>query len=488
MRSSLTSLIAITLLAATTASAKELWEQPWIEVRTPHFRIVSALPEKRTVALADELEDFRAAVQLVTHIGRFEERIATTVYVLPYAVEQLGFRSHISGFFMPQMRANYAAVIPLPPGLLDEALKHEYIHFLVRNRDVLSYPPWFDEGLAEVLQTLKAQGAVIEYGLPTRMRVEWLNSGRWMPFAKLLETRDLFRLNANDTAMFYAQAWLLMHFLLIGRPDHQFDVDSRAFLGSIEAGVQPSAAFEQAFGLPVASLDPLLARYARDNVRHRRISLGQAPPMAPTSVRNVAADTIAAEMGVLLRLREETDEAKRYWEAAIALNPNNCIALAGIGDYHKIAGRFDEAAPYFEKAIAVEPENALAELDYAEFLLDRARAAHDPDAVHSDLAAARQHLERSYDLDPDNPETLAMNGVSYMFVGEPLHKAIESLRVAHEMVPSQPAIKLLLAEAYAESGEFDSATKLLLSLVASSDTKVAEQAALMLGKLTSTAQ
>lgn len=40
-------LIALVLCAAPSVSAKELWERPWIEVRCPHFVIVSALPEKR---------------------------------------------------------------------------------------------------------------------------------------------------------------------------------------------------------------------------------------------------------------------------------------------------------------------------------------------------------------------------------------------------------------------------------------------------------
>jgi tetratricopeptide (TPR) repeat protein len=58
-------------------------------------------------------------------------------------------------------------------------------------------------------------------------------------------------------------------------------------------------------------------------------------------------------------VRDEVDEAKRYWDAALALNPNNTQALVGIGDYHKFANRFDEAQPYDEKAIALEPQTPI---------------------------------------------------------------------------------------------------------------------------------
>ena len=37
---------------------------------------------------------------------------------------------------------------------IDEGLKHEYVDFLMRNRDALMYPTWFEEGFASVLSTL----------------------------------------------------------------------------------------------------------------------------------------------------------------------------------------------------------------------------------------------------------------------------------------------------------------------------------------------
>jgi FimV-like protein len=484
LRQSFICVFLMALAAAAGAAPKELWDLPWIEVRSPHFVIVSALTEKRTVAVARDLEDFRAAVQLVTHIGRVDERIGTTVYVLPYAVEKLGFKSHISGFFVPQMRANYAAVIPMPAGHLDEILKHEYVHFLVRNRDVLSYPPWLDEGLAEALQTLTVRRDVIEYGASTPVRVQWLRSAPWLSFAKVIETRDVFGLMSTETAMFYAQSWLLVHYLMVGRPAHKFDAESRVFLDLIDAARPPIQAFEEAFGIPALQLDGMLRRYADGRVPHERVPLGQPLGDLPTEVRPVARDAIAADMGMLLLLRGEYEEAKRYFDVAIGMNPNNGRALAGLGEYHKVAHRFDAALPYYEKALALAPQDAYAELDYAEFVLDRARAAQDPATIQRDLELARHHLARSYELDPENPETLAMNGVSYLFVGEPLHKAVESLKAAHEMLPSQPAIKLLLAHAYAESGERESAIELLTSL-AWGDPQIADQASRLLDKLTS---
>jgi FimV-like protein len=481
LRAPLTLVVLLTF-AATAVAADELWDHPWLEVSSPHFVIVSALAKERTVELARELESFRGAAQVVMNVAGIEERIPTTVYVLPYRVEKLGFKKSIAGFFMPQMRANYAAVIPVS-GRLDETIKHEYVHFLVRNRDGVGYPPWLDEGFAEVLQTMTTRGRTIEYGKPIRERYQWLYNGQWMPFAQLLEIRDVADLDRADTPMFYAQSWLLMHYLMAGQHERKFDAQQQGFFDLLEAGASPTDAFEQAFELPVMRIRFTLTRYNKAKPRPIRARLSQSLPEVTTRALTVSADSIAAQMGALLLLRGDRDEAARYWNAALAMNPNNGAALVGLGDIHLLAGRFDAARAYYEQAIAAEPLNAYHELDYGEYFLARARAGDDTTRIAGDLATARRHFARSYELDPRNPETLAMNGASYLFNGEPLHKALESLTLAYQMLPSQPGIKLLLAQAYAESGERAAATRLLRSLIAWSHADTAAEARKLLARL-----
>jgi tetratricopeptide (TPR) repeat protein len=510
------------LTTAIPAWAKELWEQPWLEARSPHFVIVSAISEGQTVDLARELEDFREAVQIVTNIGRFEERIPTTLYVLPRRVEELGFTANVGAYFMPLMRANYAVVAPwsaptaapnayctdsqprrsryepaVPQscmwtrpnagsGLeLDRLMKHEYVHFLVHNHGGLNYAPWFDEGYAEMLATLTVRGPVIEYGQATPDRISWLQYAKWMSFASLLETRNVVALNSENNGKFYVQSWLLLHYLMNGRTERDFEKDNAAFIDLTEAGVRPTDAFERAFGVKVARLDLSLARYWK-RLRLNRVTLAQPLPEVTVQVVPVAADSIAAQLGVLMLQFQKTDEAKRYWDAAIALNPNNVTALVGLGDVHKLAGRFDDAQRYYEKAIAVEPENAHAELNYGEYLLARATTEVAEERTAQLLMEARRHFARSYGLDPNNPETLAMNGSSYLFPGQAVDKALQSLTASHEMLPSQPDIKLLLATAYLKAGDRTDAIDLLRSLVTWSHGKTGEAANKLLHKLAPT--
>jgi tetratricopeptide (TPR) repeat protein len=206
------------------------------------------------------------------------------------------------------------------------------------------------------------------------------------------------------------------------------------------------------------------------------LALSQPLPDATTEVFRVTADAIASQLAVLALHWHEFDEAKRYWDAALVLNPNNTLALVGLGGYEKRTGRFDEAQPYYEKALALEPQNAYAELDYAEYFLDRGTVGKDPGENTTDLTEARRHFARSFKLDPQNPETLAMNGASYLRPGESLDKALESLTEAHAMLPSQSQITFLLARAYVLSGNPTKAEPLLRAIVAWGQPGTADEA------------
>src|SRR5687767_1987715 len=121
-------LALLALLAGAPAAADELWERPWIEVRTPHFTLLSALGEERSVALARDLESFRRSAERVTNIGRFEERIPTYVYVLPHRVGELGLTRDTAGYLVAEMRANHALIARVGRVDVPEMLRHEYVH------------------------------------------------------------------------------------------------------------------------------------------------------------------------------------------------------------------------------------------------------------------------------------------------------------------------------------------------------------------------
>lgn len=447
-------------------SAKELWERDWNEVRSSHFVFVSALDESRTRELVRDLEHFRQAAEIVTNIGRFDERITTTVYVFPSRVREFGIADGTLGYFAPRMRENLAAVSSISGIELDNVIKHEYLHFLIHNRDSLRYPPWFDEGFAEVMETLETEGRRVTYGEPDASRIASLNSHAWMSFNKLIETRSTQQLDGATRSLFYAQSWLLTHYLMFGRPERTFAADNVAYLRRVENGEPGVAAFEAAFGVRVSRLRRTLERYGARRLRVVALNLTTPLIEVDAVARALAPDEIAARLGALLLARGDESGAKRHFDGALALNPSNAKAIVGSAEILTHERNFDAAAPLYEKAIVIEPANAHHELDYGKHFLTRAALEADDGRRRELVREARKHFSRSYKIDPNNPETLARNGLSYLIEGANLDRGIESLEAAHEMLPSNGDIRADLARMYIEVGKPEKAREHLSTIVA----------------------
>jgi tetratricopeptide (TPR) repeat protein len=500
-----TGLLAV-LFSGGACAGQELWQRDWVQVSSPHFVIVSAMNESRTVELTKELEDFRVAVRRAADLQPFEERIPTRVYVFPQALDEFGFRhfgstwpvfpclrgehcykpieaNRVVGYFAPRMRGNYAAIVDSSGHSSDDVLKHEYVHYLLRNSETHTFPLWFDEGYAQMFQTLSVNGTTIEYGrLPRRPR-DMLAGLPWMSFEKLLEVRDSSELKGSQPAMFYAQSQLLLHYLMLRGDRAAFQAQLRRFLAAGESGMTSSEAFEQGFGIEVDRLRATLIRYAAGRTRYRKLRLPAPLPAVDVTTRPVTSDSIAAQLGWLLLGLGEKSEARRYWDAALKLNPDNARALVGEADQLAANAEFADAEVNYRRAIELEPHDGYHELDYGAYFLYRARLTDDPEIRDGLLVEARRHFARSYAIDPNDPETLALNGSSYLFPGQPLLKAVQSLRAAHEMLPSQPRIRLLLAQAYAVGGDDGRAAALLRSVVAWDDPESAVPARELLDRI-----
>jgi tetratricopeptide (TPR) repeat protein len=149
------------------------------------------------------------------------------------------------------------------------------------------------------------------------------------------------------------------------------------------------------------------------------------------------------------------------------------------------AGRFADGEPLYRRALELEPGSALHELDFGEHLLVRAEREKDPALVRRYLAEARSRFARSHRLDPDNPEPLAAHGASYIDDPEPGsgEKAVASLAAAHERLPSQAEIKLLLARAYIAAKQPEQARPLLRSVATWAESSWANRAGELLATL-----
>lgn len=434
------------------ARAAPLWEKDWIEVRTPNFVISSALDQKKSLDLARHLENFRSVVGKFTTIGQVAERVPTHIYLFPSRAPEVGLEKDIAGYYSGQMRGNYMPMYFQSYKEALEILQHEYTHFLMYNHSDHVYPAWYVEGFAEFLSSVTLEGSSATYGGPPERNIDWLRYGNWEPFEKILDPRDLQKRSGRRMAMFYAQSWALVHYLMLDRTAGNFQKDFALYLELQASGRSVEDAFADAFGESHRDLKKNITRKFEKGIRYFKITLAAPIPDSDLAARSLRADEIAARIGFLALLIGKKDDAQKYYEAALNENPDNAPALVGMADLHKFAKRYDQAIPLYERAIALEPDQALHELDYGEYFQTRARQEPDVNMKKQWIELARDHFERSLALDEGNPEALAMYGTTYLIEGESPGKGLDKLILASNNLPANFSIKMYLARAYVAAG------------------------------------
>jgi Flp pilus assembly protein TadD len=441
----------------------------WTEVRTPGFRVVSTAAPASTLGLIRHLELFQAVVAQITNVQKFEAQVPTHIYVFETEAAFRPFvdRRGISGYFLPQLRANYVGMrAPRSIGDTQELILHEYVHFLMHNKKNIFYPRWYSEGYAELLSTVAREDERIVIGSIPEKWTGWLANGEWIPIRRVIRAGSLDGWSRSEVAMFYAESWALVQFLHFGRPDgNRTAQHMRRYLDLVEAGEEGPKAFEAAFGLRVASLDRTVRRYLGRGVKGLRLSADSfdLTPADPR-IRPLTPYEAYNELGTLAIARGDGERAETLFTAALREDPEDARAHAGLGDALKFQKQWQEAEPYFRRAAELSPDDPLIQLDLAEYLHEAALSARPTSERPERLREARRHYARSRELDPSVPETYAMYGRSYLAVGENHAKAIESLEHADSLLPANYSIKFQLARAYALNGREDAARHIVQRL------------------------
>ena len=436
------------LAAGPLATAKELYELPWIEARSTNFIVNSAISEKETIAAVRDLEDFRRVVAIFSNVSRVDEQIPTRVFLLPGPAAELGLGADIGGYFMPGMRANFALARRTPGMPISTILQHEYAHFLMRNHSGQAYPRWYDEGFAELVSTIRFKDGQVTFGGADPNRVSWLTRGSWLPYARVVDDAwSRGKRSREDVAQFYAQAWALTHYLMMGPDGDKFPARSARYLELLEAGTPPKVAFETAMEQTVSGLPRQITAYLPRS-KGLRFSLDEPYPASDIKLVRLAVPEIAAALGKLSARIGKSDVAARYYAVALAGNPNQPLALTGQADQLLMEKRYAEAGPLYERAVAAEPDNPAHYVDMGEYFVFQAEDTEDPDERRRLLGLARQQYVKGHKLDEENPELLAKYGYSFQLPGEPVEKGLDTLELAHQILPSDFTIKLALARSY----------------------------------------
>jgi tetratricopeptide (TPR) repeat protein len=482
-------LVAAGLLALLSCATQALHHRAWVEVETRHFEIVSSLGEEATLELARDAELFHAAVEFVVGLplppGAAPLRI--------YAFDGRGFSRPFAVRGAPSalLESPREALLVLRTGGgwrsdATRAVRHAYVHYLLRNQLRLELPLWFDEGVAVFLSTADVGGNHAVLGKPPEETVKLLRREQWVPLGRILEAHSLQDWGPRKRAVFAAEAWAFAHYLNFGPEGGSRGRAQLAdYLRAVQTGTPYEQAVEQAFGRSSAELDRDVRRYARgERFDAVAVRLRRAGQILAAETRSLPPDEVSSRLGWLSLTLDRPAQAERHFRRALAREPANARAHSGLGAVARLERRWDEALAHHRRALERAPDDPLGWLDACVTDYARGEASPAPDVRAEAAAEVRRLCARSLELDPRQPEANAVQGASYLLDAREPERSRAALERAHAQLPASFELQLELARLLALQGEPARARELAVGVLSRTDSNaVRSQAEAILATL-----
>ncbi len=181
-------------------------------------------------------------------------------------------------------------------------------------------PRWFEEGFAELFSTFEVAHGKVRWGQAIQDHVEYLAYNRLRPLQPILSTTSdsgLFN-DANRTGLFYAQSWLLTHYLVVGKQEGQREGLVR-YLRALET-MSDDEAFRTGFGMSYEELGSRLSSYM--NGGRYSISILPLPEVPQDSqIGTAPRATVEAALARLAMATGHLDLATQHADNATVLAP-----------------------------------------------------------------------------------------------------------------------------------------------------------------------
>ncbi len=476
------------LLLITSVSHSYPGEVAWIEVRSPHFSVVTDAGEKRGREVALRFEQMRAV---------FGALLTRAKVNLPVPLQIVAFRdTKEMKQHVPLWKGKPAQVSGLFEGnddrtfiMLDmsvddpwQVVFHEYAHQLLNGNTSARFQPWFEEGFAEFFSTIKINGEEAEIGLPPENDVQVLRQASLPKVADLfLVQRDSSTYNesSDHRSLFYAQSWLVVHYLYDKQLTRKLD---SYFEMAVDKAVSVEDAIQQAFGLSASDFDKVLHQYlSSDRFAYSTVPIPPliessrfaAKPLAPLDAKAVLAD-------MHLHSPDYAGRAVGEFLEVLQAQPDNVAALRGLGYAYLLEKDFPHAGEYFRQAVEHDSEDPRT-LYYSALMIEMQEGpglGND----RQELEVIQKRLEKAVALDPEFADAYCRLAFTYVSQGK-LEEALKMMVKAVTLKPRSLAYALNLAQLYAMNQRFDQALALLQPLTKTSDSRFAAQAAQMLARV-----
>jgi hypothetical protein len=346
----------------------------WVEVRSPHFSVVSDSNEEQARRVADQFERMRS----VFHTLFPEIPIDTLGSITVLAVkDKKDFRElepaaylakgqlKLGGLFLRRADKNYVLLRLNAAGEHPYAVVyHEYTHLLMSRAEWI--PLWLNEGLAEFYQNTDIREKEVALGQPSPENLILLSQNRLLPLATLftIDHTSPYYHEENKGSIFYAESWALTYYLEL-RDSREKTNQLLDYAQLLSQHVDAVTAATRAFG-DLKELQSALEAYVRQG-SFQYFRVPGATDVDDSAFQfhvlsNVQADAVRADF---LAYNQRTADARALLDRILQEDPNNVLAHETMGFLEFQEHHIDEARNSYAQAVKLDSQSYLAHYYFA---------------------------------------------------------------------------------------------------------------------------
>ncbi len=431
-------------------------DRKWRYYQSEHFHLYSDRAERIVAEQIKGLELFRAAVYWLTGLEPRKHQHRTDILLLGRNVhfKKLFRKQNVIGFMQSGTRRNLL-VVGNTGGTSTgphEVSFHSYVHYLVRNVSVFRYPPWYDEGFAELLSTLIHEDGFVMVGrAPAYHAYMWANEPR-MSLSRMFSTKSLSELSRTERSQFNTTSWLFVHYVMFSEASrsNKLVAKNSRFLELLNGGQPWETAFVTAFEIGVDEMYARIKEYAGESLPIYEIPDHLLDFEAGYQSRDLNRDEAAYFLAYAINA-DNPGEARRMLRTTFERNPEDWRALAGIGVTYQMEGDFATARKLTSQALDRDEGDYLLHIEYADALQASCLDRHSECVKEGVPEKLLTHYQRAYELEPDLLETNFTYASQLIVLGKAA-EALPKLLRARELLPSHYLTTRRLGEAYLASG------------------------------------
>jgi Tfp pilus assembly protein PilF len=234
-------------------------EPKWIRMQSPNFEVLSSAGEKETRNTLNYFEQVREFfLKFNGHAPKEPAPVTIVIFGSEKEYEPYSLNKLALAYFLPRGDRDYI-VMGRTGELAEHVATHEYTHLIAEHAG-LNYPPWLNEGLAELFSTFTIMNGSVAIGDPIPGRILALREDKWVPLATIMaaDADSPYYNESGKAGSLYNEGWAAVHFIGTTK---EYRPKFSEFLTAVANGTDSAEAIQTVYGKPLAVFETELRGY-----------------------------------------------------------------------------------------------------------------------------------------------------------------------------------------------------------------------------------